>query len=744
MGFSNEVEILPLTHLSFGLLVAALFCTAFVSAFRAGKYFPHNELKEKVRPSLSVKREPVPIRQTAKLATEQTAFSEMELYKGLYFKLQHLEDYPEVIPIAKQSLLWLLSEGLKDFSKNREDNILSIRDFDKDKLAKFLSDHHQKVTESYKEYIAQRQSGGARQLVRDREDAERWLRKIAPLKLVDGAWLGHFNKITMPFALRPIVKQTWQIFTEELGDGNINQHHVYIFEELLKQFEPMLPSPMEKEILHPRYKFDSLKYWRMGAAQLMISLFPNEFLPEILGFNMHFEMLQLDTMQAAKELPEVGLDPYYFLLHVSIDNCHSGHAAMSMNAPVNYIQHILETEGEEAAQIVWRRVQTGYIFSEWLGQKDEKATDIPLEYDNIPCDKLEAQVLKIFSAKAHAAHGLHCGCKAKIKNRSLDDWLDPVKFTNEEWQYDFLRSLSTSKPWIYPGDSNKSRLVTELRWGGKMFGSFTRDEVCILAQWIDSMRPHRIPYYYDFAGFAAASHCQGCGVSNSSAVTADKSNVAPALKLETTVLAHTLHIKQSSDHPAADIDLSLLIPLWHTQPCLLESFVYAPARTADKLGSAVLCLLRAQFGFQTESPIATGIHEPYGEEAADIVSIGLEMIERASLQVPPDLKSLLARWPSEFSEKMLQLSSKPLQNFSVLLGMSMAMLELQETVAKDSGSGLLSPQSYINLQALVRRQYHYLQECYKCISSDEKAVEEFSHGYRLARSEVQKCFKNQD
>lgn len=741
MGPSSEVGILPLSHLPFGILVTAFICASFLSALKVGRYFLRHGPSNSIRHPLPAKREPV--QHTVKRTQEQTSFSEMEFYKGLFFKLQNIEYFPEAVPIARQSLLWLLSEALKDFSKKPDDTILSIQQFETKKLAKFLENHHQYVTERYKEYIAQRQSGGPRQLVRDRKDAESWLRKIAPLKLVDGAWLGYLNNITLPFALRPIVKQTWQIFTEELGDGNRNQHHVYIYEELLKQFEPTLPSPTTKEILHPRYKFDSLKYWRMAVAQLMISLFSGEFFPEILGFNMHFEMLQLDTMQAAKELPEVGLDPYYFLLHVSIDNCHSGHAAMSMNAPVNYIQHILMTEGEEAARIAWRRVQTGYILSEWLGQKDDKATDIPLELDNVPCDQIEAQVLAIFRAKVNAAHGLHSGCKARIKNRHLDDWLDPRNFANEEWQQDFLRSLSTSKPWVYPGDSNKSRFLMELRWGGKMFGAFTRDEVSILAQWIDSMRPHRIPFYYDFAGFAAASHCQGCGNSSLPRVTFDKSNTLTGAGDETSLLAYPFHEKEKVDYSAAGINLSHLIPLWHTQSCLLESFVYAPARTCDKLGCAVLCFLRAQFGFQTESPIATGIHEPYGEETTDIVKIGLEMIERASLPVPPSLKALLARWPSEFAEKMLHLSSKPLQNFGVLLGMSMALLELQDAVSKASSSGLLSPQSYISLETLVRRQYHYLQECQKFISTDDRMLRDFSRGYKLAKIEVQKCFKDE-
>ncbi|KOS37004.1 hypothetical protein ACN38_g12224 [Penicillium nordicum] len=92
---------------------------------------------------------------------------------------------------------------------------------------------------------------------------------------------------------------------------------------------------------------------------------------------MHFEMLQLDTMQAAKELPEVGLDPYYFILHVSIDNSHSGHAAMSLECVVEYIPKITEIEGKEATHTAWRRIQAGYVFSEWLGSEEFVCTGDP-------------------------------------------------------------------------------------------------------------------------------------------------------------------------------------------------------------------------------------------------------------------------------------------------------------------------------------------------------------------------------
>ncbi|KAJ5263965.1 hypothetical protein N7478_011570 [Penicillium angulare] len=674
---------------------------------------------------------------------KDSGFHELEFYKSLFFKLQNVEYHSEVLPLARQGILFLLSEALRDYTKREShSSIISMVNFNKEELSQFLQNHQKNVTDKYEKYIAKRNAGGFRQLVRDRQDAESWLRKIAPLKLVDGAWLGHLNKITIPFSFRPIMKKTWQVFTEELGDGNLLQHHVHIFENLLRVFEPELPSATTEEILHPRLNFNSIKYWRAAAAQLMISAFSADFFPEILGFNMHFEMLQLDTMQAAKELPEVGLDPYYFILHISIDNSHSGHAAMSMDCVVDYVQKILDLEGEKAAHTAWRRIQAGYVLSEWLGSEGIQTADIRYKLDSSPCDQLESRICEIFRAKAQAAQGIHTGCKAKIGGRSLDDWLSLRSLQDEDWQPNFLRALAASTPWVYPGESKKSRLVKECCWGGKMFGAFTREEVSTLQQWIDSLEPRRNLFYFDFVGLSEDIHCRDCSRSNILSQKTSGSLNSTDLTDEITPLLH--HPQLSSTWPklsASDLDLPLLLPLWFSQCSLLESFVYAPGRTADPMGCAVVRLLRAQLGFEIEHTVITGIDESHTGNDNGIVGIGLEMIKRASLLAPADLSMLLVCWPSEFAEKMLRLSSKPLQNLGVLLGIFAALLELQGIIAEAPNVGLLSPESYVHLQVLFRRQCHYLQECKQYVSTDEWLLVDYSYGYAMAKTETAKCVK---
>jgi hypothetical protein len=107
--------------------------------------------------------------------------------------------------------------------------------------------------------------------------------------------------------------------------------------------------------------------WEAAVGQLLISLFPNEFLPEILGFNMHYELITMDTMRAAHELKSLGLDSYYFLIHIVIDNADSGHTAMATHTVTRYLDMIRENEGEKAVEQAWKRVQVGYALSQTLG-----------------------------------------------------------------------------------------------------------------------------------------------------------------------------------------------------------------------------------------------------------------------------------------------------------------------------------------------------------------------------------------
>ena len=65
--------------------------------------------------------------------------------------------------------------------------------------------------------------------------------------------------------------------------------------------------------------------WRLALAA-------TEYLPEVIGYNLGYEQLPLHLLISSYELSELGIDPYYFTLHVTIDNASTGHAQKAVQA----------------------------------------------------------------------------------------------------------------------------------------------------------------------------------------------------------------------------------------------------------------------------------------------------------------------------------------------------------------------------------------------------------------------------
>src|SRR5262249_21620568 len=159
---------------------------------------------------------------------------------------------------------------------------------------------------------------------------------------------------------RSVIKDAWQVLSEEYGDGDLNKHHAHIYHQLMRELAPELPGAGELAFSDPRHGMDDVSVWRAAVAQLVISLFPRDFLPDIRGSSLHFESVKLGTLVAAHELREVGIDPYYFTLHVSIDNAHSGHTAMALHTAEQYLELAGTAFGADAKRRAWRRLQAGF------------------------------------------------------------------------------------------------------------------------------------------------------------------------------------------------------------------------------------------------------------------------------------------------------------------------------------------------------------------------------------------------
>lgn len=622
-------------------------------------------------------------------------------YKEMYFKLHNLERHADVLAEARSALLSLLSESL--LSATRADcAMLSLRHYTDAGLDRFVEGEMEAVMQDWRRYLARRGSDGPRELFDDAPGARWWLTQRAPSKLVDGAWLGHVHKITTPFALRRVTKAAWQVLSEELGDGRLEKCHAQLYARLLRQVGAQLPAPDSRDFLSVP-GMDDVGVWRSALAQLLVSLFPEDFLPEILGFNLSFEIMTLDTLVASKELAEVGIDPYYFTLHLTIDNADTGHTAMASQIVKDYLDIVARQWGAAAVQQAWRRVQAGFMLSKYTEQCSEA--------------DLTTQIGSVFLNKSIASRGIHEHCPASIGGRALSTWLDPDRLRDRQWQQDFVQSLASSRPWVYKGDSKRSRLLQQVSWGGLMFGAFTDREILLLRAWIESLVPAGPGQYEAFTGRG------NCGS-------------VEIRKRPDKDMIRVLSQRLDSDEVAASSKLvsparfshRKLLPLWFAHSCLLESAVAVPWHVTNATGCAIVRLLRAQYGFSADPVGIDGLDEMRRDDYVDLVDIGLDMLARAEPDclLPESLGKVLAKWPSPFAEMMLAAGRRPGELLWTLIGISQAFADLHDVIA--ASPTILSESRRNALRQIGKREMDSLQSCVASLRLGSPEFQEYQEG----------------
>jgi hypothetical protein len=304
---------------------------------------------------------------------------------------------------------------------------------------------------AYREYLAARKNGAPRRYFTNKSHALYFLKGVAPTKLVDGAWLyGTLPRWDDP-DFHPLIKT----YLEELGDGVPDKNHVTLYRRLLAA--------------HGCEQWETLPedHFVQGAIQLALAHGADEFLPEMVGYNLGYEQLPLHLLITSYELNELGIDPYYFTLHVTVDNAGSGHAHKAVQA----LRHLMAQSSDPAA--FFRRVLDGYRLND-LGAC---TTSVIGAFD------LEAELVEILGAKAAVGKNMHSDY-CRVAGRSVNDWLaDPKQIPA------FLTALEDAG-WIQRGAEVEHSRFWRLIQGerAEMFGVFTSYEQQVLRDWIVTPR----------------------------------------------------------------------------------------------------------------------------------------------------------------------------------------------------------------------------------------------------------------
>ena len=323
------------------------------------------------------------------------------------------------------------------------------------------------ATAQYADYLRSRSAGAARRYFYSRAHALHFLRSVAPTKLVDGSWLyGVVAHAANPHLL-PLVRT----YVEELGDGQPGKNHVTLYRQLLEQHglawqdeDASLGSGSSDPQGDGNGLDDSL--YVQGLVQLALGWNAEEFLPEIAGFNLAYEQLPLHLLITAYELNELGIDPCYFTLHVTVDNRSSGHARMACDAVAGLVPR---HGGAEAVARFWQRVRAGAL----LADAGVGTAQVIAGFD------IEAEVLRIMRAKAGAGAGVHSDY-CRVAGRTVNDWLAVPQDMPQ-----FLAALESSG-WIRRGEPPQASRFWGLLQGerAEMFGVFSPYELQVICDWL--------------------------------------------------------------------------------------------------------------------------------------------------------------------------------------------------------------------------------------------------------------------
>ncbi len=319
-----------------------------------------------------------------------------------------------------------------------------------DALLGWMQAQSERATAQYADYLASRRAGAARRYFSNRAHALHFLRTVAPTKLVDGSWLYGVLAHAQNARLQPLVRT----YLEELGDGQPSKNHVVLYRKLLDSHGLALQGDLD----------DSL--YVQGLVQLALGWNAEEFLPEVIGFNLGYEQLPLHLLITAYELNELGIDPYYFTLHVTVDNRSNGHARLACDA----VMQLLPRQGDAGATAqFWRRVRAGAR----LAGAGVGTAQVIAGFD------IEAEVLRIFRAKSAAGSGTHSDY-CRVAGRSINDWL-----AVPEQMPAFLSALEEAG-WIRHGEPAQSSRFWGLLQGerAEMFGVFSGYELQVICDWL--------------------------------------------------------------------------------------------------------------------------------------------------------------------------------------------------------------------------------------------------------------------
>ncbi|WP_198409852.1 iron-containing redox enzyme family protein [Thiomonas arsenitoxydans] len=177
---------------------------------------------------------------------------------------------------------------------------------------------------------------------------------LAPLTMIDGAWLAGFAHPAV--ACSGYGCRLFETFFDELGNGIETQNHPAIYRNLLRALHGDLPATVDSGYANASCFSD--KDFELPVFWLAIGRYPLTYCAEILGLNLAMELSGVGGgyRRTHKALVAYGYPTMFVDLHNSIDNISSGHTAWAAASLDAY----LSTFPRSDSAAVWVRVRNGF------------------------------------------------------------------------------------------------------------------------------------------------------------------------------------------------------------------------------------------------------------------------------------------------------------------------------------------------------------------------------------------------
>jgi hypothetical protein len=270
---------------------------------------------------------------------------------AIFYYLINADLYPDILPMAKKLARTRLHASKPTFRRLTLAPELKFFTYSHQAFEQRISFIYERAVNSYQPFNPPPRFSKAEYA---------WMiEQLAPVALVDGCWLQ--NIATLNSAYGEVASRLFNIYADEVGNGDPSHNHANVYRDLLKSAGIELPDTASYEFIrHPGF---SNSCFELPNYLLAISQFPRAFLPELIGLNLAIELSGLGGfyLSLADEMRYWHLDHRFVALHNSIDNLANGHAAIARDVVHLHLDHVLAIHGKDEMQRQWKRVWTGYV-----------------------------------------------------------------------------------------------------------------------------------------------------------------------------------------------------------------------------------------------------------------------------------------------------------------------------------------------------------------------------------------------